>query len=85
MNGWTLAAFLVGWILGTWMSWRKILQERRRARSTQAAITTRLTENLGDFLKDIDVIKITVTEDGEKELELDQDRLDVLLGNKTKH
>lgn len=24
MNGWTIAAFLVGWFVGTFMSWRKI-------------------------------------------------------------
>lgn len=82
MNGWTVAAFLFGWILGTFMSWRKILQERRRAARTSAAITARLGKNLGEFLKDIDVIKVTITEEGENELTIDQAKLDSMLGNK---
>ena len=75
-------AFVLGWLLGTWMSWRKILGDRRRAERTQAAIRSKLGKNLHDFLKDIDVIKITVTEEGENELTIDQAKLDEMLGNK---
>ncbi len=83
MNGWTVAAFLVGWIVGTFMSWRKILADRRQATKLQARISTRLGgRTLYDFLKDFDVIKITVTEEGESELTIDQVKLDQMLGNK---
>lgn len=82
MNGWTVAAFLVGWMVGTWMSWRKILQERRRAQRTQAGISSKIVE----FLKDVDVINITVTDEGEKEISIDKARLDALLNdNDPKH
>lgn len=75
MNGWTVAAFLAGWMVGTWMSWRKILQERRRARRTQAGLSSKIYE----FLKDVDVINITVTDEGEKEISVDKAKLDALL------
>jgi len=86
VNGWTVAAFLVGWMVGTWMSWRKILQERRLATRTQAAITSRLSSKIVEFLQDVDVINITVTEEGEKEISIDKARLDALLDdNDPKH
>lgn len=83
--GWAVAAFLVGWILGTYMSWRKILQARRRAEQTQGKITQALGAKLYKVLQDVDVINVTVTEDGKEELKVDQDKLDVFLGNKTEH
>ncbi len=83
MNGWTVAAFLVGWIVGTFMSWRKQAVDRRRAMKTQAAIATKLGgRTLYNFLKEFDVIKITVTDEGKNELTVDQVKLDELLGNK---
>lgn len=85
MSGWTLAAFLAGWILGTWMSWRKIINDRRRARRTQGKISQALGAKLYEILKDVDVINVTVTEDGKEELKVDTDKLDVFLGNKTEH
>ena len=78
VNGWTVAAFLVGWMVGTWMSWRKILADRRLAERTRGNIST----TLFNALKDIDVINITITDEGEQELTIDQIRLDELLGNK---
>lgn len=85
MNGWTVAAFLVGWMVGTFMSWRKILADRRRAVKTQAAIATRLGgRSLYDFLKEFDIVKITVSEDGDQELTIDQVKLDQMLGNTDK-
>ena len=77
MTGWIIAAFLAGWLVGTFMSWRKILADRRRATKTQAAIATRLGgRTLYEFLKEFDVVKITVTEEGENELTIDQVKLD---------
>lgn len=76
MNGWTVAAFLVGWMIGTWMSWRKIFQERRQAQRTQAGLSAKIYE----FLKDVDVINITVTDEGQNEISVDREKLDQLLG-----
>ena len=82
MNGWIVAAFLVGWMLGTWMSWRKILQERRRARRTQAGLSSKIYE----FLKEFDIINITFTDEGQKEISIDKAKLDALLDdNDRKH
>jgi hypothetical protein len=80
-----LGAFLLGFLLGTWMSWRKILRARRRAERTQGQIAQALGAKLYETLKDVDIIKISVTEDGKEELKVDQDKLDVFLGNKTEH
>ncbi len=82
MNGWTVAAFLVGWMIGTWMSWRKILAERRLAERTRERMAGTFSGRLYDALKDVDVIKITVTDEGKNELTVDQVKLDELLGNK---
>ena len=78
MNGWTVAAFLVGWMVGTWMSWRKILAERRRAEKVRGNIS----KHLFNALQDIDVIKITISDEGDAELKFDVEKLDQLLGNK---
>lgn len=78
MNGWTVAAFLVGWMVGTWMSWRKILAERRRAEKVRGNIS----KHLFNALQDIDVIKITISDEGDDELKFDVEKLDQLLGNK---
>lgn len=85
MNGWTLAGFLLGWILGTWMSWRKILAERRRAGLVRRKMAEHFAGQLFEKLREGDVIKFSVTEDGEDEVKFDQEALDELLGNKTKH
>ena len=85
MNGWAVSAFLVGWILGTWMSWRKIARERRLAVKTRDAMTRDLGKRMFRILQEAEVINITVTEEGESEIKFDQEGLDQLLGNKTKH
>jgi len=86
VNGWTVAAFLVGWVLGTWMSWRKILQERRLAGHVRVKMAEQFGKRLFDLLQDVDVVNITVTEEGEKEISVDQEKLDQLLGkNPTEH
>ncbi len=78
MTGWIIAAFLVGWILGVSMSYRKI----RKARRIRANIGKRLF----DILKDADIVKVTITDDGEKRVDFDQKAFDELLGNRpTKH
>lgn len=80
MNTWAfVSGILVGWILGVWMSYRKIrVQEKRRA--------SLVGKRLFEILENAEVIKFTVSESGERELQLDQETLDELLGNKdTKH
>ena len=79
MNTWAfLAGVLAGWILGVWMSHKKI---RRDERLRGQLIGKRLLE----VLKDAEVVNVTITEEGEKELKVDQAGLDELLGNKTRH
>lgn len=80
-----LGLFLLGWILGTWMSWRKILQERRRAGVVRRKMAEHFAAQLFEKLREGDVIKFTVKEGGEDEVTFDQDALDQLIGNKTKH
>lgn len=80
MNTWAfVSGILVGWIAGVFMSYRKIrAQEKLRSNL--------IGKRLFEILEKAEVIKFTVTEDGEKELQLDQSGLDELLGNKdTKH
>ena len=83
--GWAVSCLLIGWILGTWMSWRKILKERRLAVQTRDAMTRELGKRMFRILQEAEVINITVTEEGESEIKFDQAGLDELLGNKTKH
>ena len=85
MNGWTVAAFLVGFLVGVWMSYRKIIHERRRAIQTRENMGRDLSKRLFAMLRDAEVINITITEDGESEIKFDQAGLDELLGNKTRH
>ena len=72
--GWIVTAFLVGWLAGVWQSYRRV---RRGERAREGLVGARLYE----LLKDADVVNITVTEDDERELTIDQKKLDELLGN----
>ena len=79
LRRWVVAAVCVDvriWVVQ--VEFRKILQERRLAERTRGNIST----TLFNALKDIDVINITITDEGEQELTIDQIRLDELLGNK---
>lgn len=79
MSGWVVTAFLLGWLLGVFQSYRRVKREER-ARGT--IVGARLYE----MLKDADIINITVTDEDGPELKIDIDKLDQLLGNKpTKH
>ena len=80
MTTWAfVCGILVGWIVGVSMSYRKIrAQEKLRSRL--------VGKRLFEILEKAEVIKFTVTEDGDKELSNDQEGLDELLGNRdTKH
>ncbi len=77
--GWVLAGFLVGWILGVWMSHRKI-QAERKARINQFG------RELFKILEDNEILQITISEDGKSDIKFDQAGFDELLGGKpTKH
>lgn len=84
---WSTAALclLVGWLLGVWMSWRKILKERRLAGTVRRKMAEHFAGQLFQKLQEGDVIKLSVKEGEDGELEFDQDKFDELLGNKTKH
>jgi hypothetical protein len=71
VNGWTVAAFLVGWILGVVMSYRKV----RRSERIQKIAADVIAKRIFSFLEDIGVIKITITEDGEKTIETGEEEL----------
>ncbi len=74
MNGWVVSAFLLGWLLGVFQSYRRVRREEK-ARGT--IVGARLYE----MLKDADIINITITDEDERELTIDQKKLDELLGN----
>jgi len=71
LNGWTIAGFLAGWILGVGMSYRKI----RRSQRIQKIAADAIAKQLFSFLEEIGVVKITITEDGEKTIETGEEEL----------
>lgn len=84
--GWVIAGFLAGWIVGVTMSWSKISKERRQAAKIRGMMARHFGAKLFDVLQDADIIKVTITEEGQEDVEFDQDALDEILGNKpTKH
>lgn len=83
--GWIVAAFLIGWLVGVWHSYRRVLRDRRRAEATRRKIAEHFAGQLFQKLEDGDVVKFSVKEGEDGEIMFDQDALDQLLGNKTKH
>ena len=80
MSAWAFAAgMLFGWIVGVAMSHRRVKSDERRQRQE-------LGKRMFEILQSSEVIKFTVSDEGETELEIDPTRLDEMLGNKpTKH
>lgn len=80
--GWIVTGFLVGWLAGVWQSHRRVMKAEVAQRG---AVGRRLFK----MLEDADVIKFSVVEEdggaNKGEVTFDQDALDQLLGNKTKH
>jgi sulfopyruvate decarboxylase TPP-binding subunit len=80
VNFWAFAAgTMFGWIVGVAMSHRRVRQEARQQ-------NRELGKRMFEILQNSEVIKFTVTDEGETELEVDTAKLDEMLGNKpTEH
>lgn len=82
MNAWAFTAgFLAGWILGVWMSHRKIRQqEQQRQRLNE------LGRELAKALEDAEEVVIKISEDQRANLEkLTPAQVAALFSDKTKH
>lgn len=75
MSGWAfVAGTFFGWIVGVAMSHRRVrADERRRSRE--------LGKRMFEILQNSEVIKFTVSDEGDTELEVDATKLDQMLGN----
>jgi hypothetical protein len=80
VNFWAFAAgTMFGWIVGVYMS-------HKRVKSDEAKQRRELGRRMFEILQNSEVIKFTVTDEGETELEVDTAKLDEMLGNKpTEH
>ena len=74
--GWAIAGFLAGWILGVWMSHRKIQATRRRSAGA-----------LVDLVKQIRQLEITLEDNEVIDLNTEEGRRRILesIAGKTKH
>ena len=75
MSGWAfVAGTFFGWIVGVAMSHRRVRAEARQQ-------NRELGKRMFEILQNSEVIKFTVSDEGDTELEVDATKLDAMLGN----